>query len=79
MEPEKPHVANLPGIGTKNPTIHVLDSLMGMGKSTALINMIKADTIATAKEREGGPMLPEQRWLPTGERWEQPRRPPPVP
>jgi hypothetical protein len=53
----------LASVGTKNPTIHVLDSLMGMGKSTALINMIKADTIATAKEREGGPTLPERRWL----------------
>jgi hypothetical protein len=31
MEPEN----TLAGIGTKNPTIHVIDALMGMGKSTA--------------------------------------------
>ena len=40
MEPETTEILN--GVGHKNPTIHVLDSLMGMGKSTALINMIKA-------------------------------------
>jgi hypothetical protein len=49
------------GVGTKNPTIHVLDSLMGMGKSTALINMIKADSIASIVEREAG--VPTRRWL----------------
>jgi hypothetical protein len=32
MEPETQNP--LTGVGRKNPTIHVLDSLMGMGKST---------------------------------------------
>ena len=45
MEPETTEILN--GVGHKNPTIHVLDSLMGMGKSTALINMIKAESIAS--------------------------------
>jgi hypothetical protein len=45
MEPENQNTSDnvFGGIGTKNPAVHVLDSLMGMGKSTALIEMIKAD------------------------------------
>jgi hypothetical protein len=42
MEPET-HQNTLAGIGSKNPTIHVLDALMGMGKSTAIIEMIRTE------------------------------------
>ena len=46
MEPETQHTQAtdiLQGVGHKNPTIHVLDALMGMGKSTAIIEMIRAE------------------------------------
>jgi hypothetical protein len=67
MEPEKentqaaPATQILTGIGTKNPTIHVLDSLMGMGKSTALINMIKTESIASIIDHQA--KVPTKRWL----------------
>jgi hypothetical protein len=58
MEPE---TEILTGVGRKNPTIHVLDSLMGMGKSTALINMIKAESRAATVYKEAG--MPTRKWL----------------
>jgi hypothetical protein len=69
MEPENPNISDnvFCGIGIKNPTVHVLDSLMGMGKSTALIEMIKADVTASVLVSEHqdpsvAPM-PRRRWL----------------
>jgi hypothetical protein len=68
MEPETQNTPGnsdvthpLTGIGTKNPTIHVLDSLMGMGKSTALINMIKTESIASIIDHQA--KVPTKRWL----------------
>jgi hypothetical protein len=64
VEPENQNseaIDALQGVGRKNPTIHVLDSLMGMGKSTALINMIKEDAMASVIFQEAG--VPSKRWL----------------
>jgi hypothetical protein len=67
MEPEKENTQAAPakeiltGVGRKNPTIHVLDSLMGMGKSTALINMIKEDAMASVLYQEA--KVPTRKWL----------------
>jgi hypothetical protein len=67
MEPEKENIQAeqateiLTGVGRKNPTIHVLDSLMGMGKSTALINMIRQEAMAAVHYQEAG--MPIRRWL----------------
>jgi hypothetical protein len=61
MEPEKENSEILTGVGRKNPTIHVLDSLMGMGKSTALINMIKEDAMASVLFQEA--KVPTRKWL----------------
>jgi hypothetical protein len=67
MEPEKentqaaPATEILTGVGCKNPTIHVLDSLMGMGKSTALINMIRVESIASIIDQQA--KVPTKRWL----------------
>ena len=58
MEPE---TEILTGVGRKNPTIHVLDSLMGMGKSTALINMIRVESIASIIDHQA--KVPTKRWL----------------
>jgi hypothetical protein len=63
-----PHASVFDGVGMKNPTVHVLDSLMGMGKSTALINMIRRETLSATVERNSGlpagcPAIPERRWL----------------
>jgi hypothetical protein len=61
MDPDNQNTEILTGVGSKNPTIHVLDSLMGMGKSTALINMIKQEAMAAVHYKEAG--MPIRRWL----------------
>jgi hypothetical protein len=74
VEPEKENTQPtseatdiLQGVGHKNPTIHVLDSLMGQGKSTALIEMIRLECQITVGVNEvapaGGSTMPVTRWL----------------
>jgi hypothetical protein len=70
VEPENQNIQTadiLQGVGRKNPTINVLDSLMGQGKSTALIEMIRLDCQITVGLNEvappGGSSVPTTRWL----------------